>query len=500
MSDYPFLFGSQYYRAPTPEPECWDDDLKHMRSLGFNAVKFFVQWRWSHRAEDRFYFEDLDALMDLAHRYGLGVTLNTLLDMSPVWLFDRYPDAKQVNASGQVIEPYAVAHRSIGGHPGPCYRHPGALRERQRFMAAMVDHFKDHPALAMWDVWNEPEQSFQQRVPDMRTLVCYCPHCHAGFREWLQAKYGSLERLNEVWGRCYESWDQMEMPRTGGAITDFVDWREFHLDTMAAEAAWRLDLVRERDPQHPCYLHVVPNIMSCFSSVTCVDDFAMAERCDVFAASMNGTPAAMSQVLSAGRGKLCYNVESHLNYGSVGMHQRILGLRDVLADFLPQIGMGIKGFLFWQFRPEVLGAEAPAWGLVHLDGRDRPITEAVQTFWSTLFPYADALREANPSEPEIGLWKSRRNEIFHFAVQGTLEPLIASVEGYIQALYWNSWPFRIISERMLAAGQLDGLKFLIMPACYYLTEAEAVSLGQWVRQGGVLLCEAHLGGYNGTIG
>jgi len=500
MKRFPFIFGSQYYRAPTPEPKCWAGDLRRMRELGFNAMKLFVQWRWSHRGEDRFYFEDLDRLMDLAHENRLAVTLNTLLDMSPLWLFEKHGDAKQISNSGETIEPYAVAHRSIGGHPGPCYNHPGALDERRRFLAAVFRHFRDHPALAAWDVWNEPEQSFQARVPDLRTLVCYCPYCRVGFHRWLRVKYETVDRLNDVWGRCYESWLQVGMPRTGGAITDFVDWREFHLDTMTAEAAWRLDLARECDPHHPAYLHVVPNVMAGFSSVTGVDDFALAEKCDLFAASMNGTPATLAQVVSAARGKACYNVESHLNFGSLGMHQRRLGLPDVLPDFIPQLGAGITGFLFWQYRPEVLGAESPAWGLVKPDGSDRPITKAVETFWATVAPHAEALTRVRPLKPEIGLWKSRRNEVFHFAVHGSLSPLIESIQGYIDTLYWLSYPFRIVSETMLAAGDLDGLKLLIMPSCYYVTEEEAAALDRWVRGGGVLLAEAHLAGYNGTRG
>ncbi len=114
---FPFIFGAQYYRAPTPEPGCWADDLRHMRELGFNAVKFFVQWRWSHRRDDKFYFDDLDELLELAGANGLDVTLNILLDMSPTWLYRAFPDARQVDAGGHIVEPYAVSHRSIGGHP-----------------------------------------------------------------------------------------------------------------------------------------------------------------------------------------------------------------------------------------------------------------------------------------------------------------------------------------------------------------------------------------------
>lgn len=289
---FPFIFGAQYYRAPTPEPECWEGDLRRMRELGFNAVKFFVQWRWSHRGVEQFYFDDLDRLLELAGANGLGVTLNILLDMSPTWLYREFPDAKQIDAQGRVVEPYAVSHRSIGGHPGPCYNHPGALAARQRFAETAIAHFRGHPALSMWDVWNEPELSFQQRNPNVRNMVCYCPHCHRGFIAWLQEKYGELDRLNDVWGRPYGAWDEVEMPRGTGAITDFVDWREFHLDTMTAEAHWRLEAVERLDPDHGRYLHVVP---VWFNAVTCADDYALAEPCEVFAATMNGTPAATIQ-------------------------------------------------------------------------------------------------------------------------------------------------------------------------------------------------------------
>jgi beta-galactosidase len=507
----PFIFGAQYYRAPTPEPGCWEQDLRRMAELGFNAVKYWVQWRWSHRAPAEvsgsditagtYDFDDLDRLMDLAAEAGLGVTLNTIFDVAPLWLYDRFPDAKQVMNNGQVVEPYTVGHRQIGGHPGPCYNHPGALRARQDFLAAAVVHFRDHPALSMWDLWNEPELSFPQRTPDLSRLVCYCPHCRAAFILWLKGKYGSLEALNAVWGRVYDAWEQVELPRNPHTITDFVDWREFHIDTMTTEAGWRLAMLRELDPRHLRYLHVVPNTMAPFNVVTCAaDDFALAAPCQVFAATTNSGPVMTMQVVSAARGRVTYNVESHVNHGCTSLHQRVLHLPDLLDDFLPQIGLGIRGFLFWQYRPEVLGFEAPGWGLVRLDGSDRPITRAAAEFWQTLRPHADALLDCPPPEAAVGIWRSRKNEIFHYAIHQSFKPLIDSVEAYQTALYWQSVPTRTISGEMLAAGELEGLRFLIMPSPYYLTQEEAAQLDTWVRRGGVALVEAHLGGYNGTTG
>ena len=498
MNDrYPFLFGAQYYRAPTPEPECWAQDFARMRDLGFTDVKYWVQWRCSQRTPDSYFFDDLDRLMELASAHDLRVTLNTILDVAPIWLYEHYPDAKQRDNSGHSVEPYAAPHRQLGGHPGPCYNHPGALAVRQGFMEAAIAHFKHHPALLMWDVWNEPEMAVHQRTPNIATLVCYCAHCHQGFLDWLQRKYAALDQLNQIWGRCYSAWSQVELPRVAGTINDFIDWREFHLDTMTREAQWRLASVAEHDPRHARYLHIVPYW---FNAVTCVDNFAVAEPCEVFAATMNGGPVMASEVISAAAGKRCYNVESHINFGNTDLHQPIVDERALRRNLLPQIGLGVKGFLFWQYRAETLGMESPAWGLVRPDGSDRPVTRAAQAFWSRLAPHTPALLDALPAPATVGLWASRKNEIFHFATQDTVRNHAGALEKYITALYWRNIPFRWINETVLTEGDLTQLKLIIMPSCYYLTEEQATALDRWVRGGGVLLNEAHLAGYNGTTG
>jgi beta-galactosidase len=497
----PFLWGAQYYRAPTPEETCWEGDLRTMREQGFNAVKFWVQWRGSHAERGRFDFGDLDRLMALAAKNGLKVTLNTIFDVAPVWLYERYPDAKQVRWDGSIVEPQAVQHRQLGGFPGPCYRHPGALRERQRFMRALLEHFRESPALDMVDVWNEPEQNGLDRAPTLSRTTCYCPHCRAAFLVWLKGKYRTLEHLNRVWGRVYGAWEQVETPRDARAgYTDFIDWREFHLDGMTAEAEWRLRMVRELAPRATSYLHVVPNTMRIFNAVTCVDDFALARECDVFAGTTFAGAIFSTELLSAAQGRITYNVECHINGGQTSLHQKVIRLQDIRREFLPQLGLGIRGFLFWQYRPEVLGGESPAWCLVRPDGTPRPATVAAREFWSGLQPHAGRLMSCSGPVPRVAIWKSRRNELFHFASDGDFAKLADAVEAYTEALYWNSVPCKYVDSKLLENGGLDGIRLLIMPSGYCLSEPEARALDRWVRGGGVLLSEAHLGGYNDTTG
>jgi len=259
-------------------------------------------------------------------------------------------------------------------------------------------------------------------------------------------------------------------------------------------------MVRDLDPAHIPHLHVVPNTMHPFNSVMCADDFALSGLETTFAFTMHGGIPGLVQAVSAAGGKPCHNAESHINVGFTNLHQRVLGIHDLLEDLLPQIGLGVKGFLFWQHRPESLGWEAPAWGIIRPDGTERPFTHAVRTFGEVLGPCMEDLLHSAPQPAEIGIWKSRKNEIFHFCMSLSLEHLVDSVEAYIEALHWSNYRFRIVSGAMLAKRGLHGIRLLVMPSCYCLTAQEAEALDGWVQDGGVLLCEAHLGAYNGTTG
>ena len=500
IMSYPFVFGTQYYRAPTPEPECWETDMQRMRELGFNQVKFWVQWRWSHLRNDRYFFEDLDRLMDLAQANNLKVTLNIILDVAPTWLYEKYPDAKPVLGDGTVVEPMGPMYRQIGGFPGPCYSHPGALAERKKFFAETIKHFKGHPALEMWDVWNEPEQiSEPYRVPIMNKLPCCCAHCKEQFITWLQAKYPVLEDLNRCWGRNYEQWTDVEIPRTALLYLDFIDWRESRLDMMTQEGTWRLDLAREHDGEHVTYLHVVCNTMRIFNSVTGVDDGALADKCDCFGSTILNGPIWPTMLTSAAPGKITINAESHLAGGDTALHSKQISLEDLLDNFIPQIGMGVRGFLFWQYRPEVLGREAPAWGVVNPDGSDKDLTRAVRIFKEKLGPYMDDL--AVPAEPsEVAILNSRTNELFHFGMHDSLNRYADSIEGYIDTLYDLSIPARTLSSSRLINGLLEGVKVLLLPDFYYATGEEIEAVDTYLRKGGVVLCEAHTAAYNGDTG
>ena len=495
-----FIYGTQYYRAPTPARECWKEDMRRIREMGFDSVKFWLQWRWSERRRREYYWEDLDELMGLAESHRLRVTLNLITEVAPGWLFDEYPEAVMVRADGRRCESTANICRQIGGYPGPCYSHEAAREAKAEFIGAAVRHFRNCPALAMWDVWNEPECNLMLRNPEIDTMLCYCASCRAGFIHFLLEKYGSIENLNRIWGRCYNHWREVELPRQTQTITDFIDWRLFHLQKLTREAEWKLRLVKELDPQRVVYLHIVPDTAGEFNCITCVDDFALAD-CggDVFGSTMTPSPLHCAQAVSAAGDKLFYNAEWHVNFGSIAMPQRVLDRETFYHELLPQLGWGIKGVLYWQFRSETLGTEAPAWGVVRADGSRRPVSDYAQEFAEKIHPFRQRLLNARPAPAGIGILRDPANEILHFCIDGSLKNFHDNLRGYADTLYRMNFPFRMVNFQRLAR-EISKYKLIIIPGALLLTAENAELLRRYVELGGVLFIDGHLGAYDFTRG
>ena len=499
---FPFVYGAQYYRAPTPEPEVWDQDLEHMRRLGFNTVKYWVQWRWSERRPGVYFWEDLDALMRLAEKNGLRVILNLICDGMPVWAEKRYPDCRMVDRNGVPVRTEALLCRQLGGYPGPCYNHREMKELRQNFFRAALEHFKKFPALLAWDVWNEPERHLARRSADNDDhLLCYCSSCEREFKAAMRLRYGSIDALNRRWGRCYSSFDELELPRNPSTITDFIDWREFQLEVLNGEAAWRLSMVREISPETFPHLHVVPHTIHCFNSVNCVDDFSLAENCDIFGSTMMNDPFFVASASSSAGKKLLYNAEWHINFGSGAIHPRVIDRTLFFREAIPQLAWNVRGFLYWQFRSESLGFEAPAWGLVRGDGSEKPVAHHAEEFIRKLNAYLPLLMKSRSPEPSVGILKSVRGELFFQAFpQQKGNWLFRSIRGWMEVLRSLGIPFRFLSSAQLERMEWKGLRVLILPAAYCMSQKEAEAADAFLRDGGMVIAEGSVAGYSYDTG
>lgn len=496
-------FGSQYYRAPSPDPADWEKDLQNMAGLGFNTVKFWVQWRWNHPAEDEFRFDDIDRLMELAHAAGLVVMLNTIFDVAPAWIYRRYPDASMVTLDGRRIGPQTQPHRQIGGL-GYCFNHEGVISHFFRFLEETVRRYSGHPALAIWNVGSEPELTssmaemrlFADDADRMGDMLCYCPRCEARFKEWLSEKYGTIAQLNQTWNRNYHDFAEVELPITRNTFNDMMDWRTFFVDVIGANVRQRFEIARAIDQgRHPLMCHHV--FVQGFPIVSTANDpWNVGQYGDLHGFTQMDDAMMIDLLRSCARDKPVISAEMLMLPGYTLDLPRPVDTHDVKRFIFSGVAGNLKGFVFWQYRPEILGREAPAWGLTWLDGSETPWLKAYADCGRVLQKNSGFLLDARPPAAEVALLYHPQNQIFGWAATGDEKNVTDSLLGAHRALYEHNYVIDFIHPREFTAELLDHYRVLYIPFPYVLGAGVCEVLQEWVKQGGTLIGEANMAAWN----
>jgi beta-galactosidase GanA len=502
-SEY-FPFGSQYYRAPSPPPDDWARDLDSMKRLGFNTVKYWIQWRWNHPEPDRFYFDDIDRLMDLAGERDLKVMLNTILDVAPAWIYRDYPDASMVTLSGRNVGPQTQPHRQIGGL-GICLHHEEVMDHLFRFLGEAIRRYSDHPALEIWNVGSEPELT--QSMSEMRLwardaramgeMMDYNEHAQRAFRKWLARRYdGDLDRLNTAWNRNYRSFDEAEVPKTRNTFNDIVDWRMFFVDTLGDNLARRFEVAEKEDAgRHPVMCHHV-FIQGFPLTSTASDPWNAGRFGDLHGITQMDDPMMCDVARCCARGRPVISAEMLMLMGYTLDLPKAIDADDIKRNVFTGIAANLKGFIFWQFRPEMLGREAPTWGLSHLDGSTTPWLDAFAEVGQVLQSNAGFLLDAAPRDAEVAVLYSPENQVFAWASTSDEFTATDAVLGAHAALYEHNHVVDLVHPREIGEGLLDRYKVLVVPFPYWLSEDIAERLRTWVEAGGTLIGEAFFGGWD----
>ena len=185
-------------------PEHWDRslwaaDADLMKKTGVKLVRL-AEFAWC-RLEPRdgeFDFTWLDEAVQLFAQRGLEVVLCTPTSCPPMWLYEKHPEIVHVEQDG------SPTHLGIRSHR--CVTNPIFLEYADRITIAMAKHYSVNPAVVAWQIDNELEAYF-----------CYCEHCIAKYRAWLEARYSTIENLNKaygnvVWSGEYTSFSQIRPP------------------------------------------------------------------------------------------------------------------------------------------------------------------------------------------------------------------------------------------------------------------------------------------------
>jgi len=307
---------------------------------------------------------------------------------APEWAFRRYASARYKGSDGSVQNSEIGESTAVGGFPGLCLDNPEAHAAAERFLTALIERYRSHPALLGYDLWNE------NTYPGggARKMNCYCEGTKRELREWLRARYPSLQALGKAWGRySFETWEDVDPPESLGGYAEGLDWLQFRIDDAFRLLKWRVDLFRRLDPHHLVCAHGVAGTLESLPS-SAHNEWRSAAMMDVWGltwvASRHGNAPwlqyqAMDLARAGARGKPFWHAEAEA--GPLWMQPQVIGrpredgrqpdAEDVRIWNLISCASGARGILYPRWRPLLDGPLFGAFGPFAMDGSVTPRAE-----------------------------------------------------------------------------------------------------------------------------
>jgi beta-galactosidase len=265
--------GGDYNPEQWP-PATWDEDVRLMQASHFNVATVGVfSWVSLQPAEKQFTFEWLDRVLDLLAAGGRHVCLATPTMAQPAWMSHAYPDVLRADPDG--------IRRHHGRRTNYCPNSPNYRRFAAGIAARLAERYAGHPALVAWHVSNEYGGA------------CYCDTCAREFRRWLQARYGTLDEVNQrwwtaFWSHTFTDWSQIEPPYSNGETLTgglSIDYKRFLNDSMLACFVGERDAIRRYSTDVP----ITTNMMGAYPHL---DYRAWAAEVDVISWDCYPWPSA----------------------------------------------------------------------------------------------------------------------------------------------------------------------------------------------------------------
>jgi endo-1,4-beta-mannosidase len=365
----PFLLGVNYW--PRRKAMDWwadfdpgevQDEFAQIASLGLSLVRIFLRWEDFQPAPDAVSpqaLADLTTVADIAAEHGLRLDVTFFTghmsgpNWSPGWLLSGppLPNARQLISGGRVVN---------HGIRNP-YSDPVALEAERLLLRAVVSALRDHPALAIWNLGNEPD------------LFAWPPSAAAG-RAWVREMVSLIHDLDP------------HHPVTCG----------LHMDSLVRDNGLRVpDVFAETDfavmHAYPMYVPWARDPLDPdFVPFTCA-----------LTAALSGKPVLMEEFggCTAPPGQA-----SHVMHWTApeGKRSQFMASEEALAEYLAAVlprlvAVGATGALLWcyaDYAPEIWDRppcrdvhHERFFGLVRPDG--------------SLKPHAQVLRDFAAGKPEV---------------------------------------------------------------------------------------------------
>jgi len=472
-----FIYGGDYNPDQWPEAT-WEEDVRLMQEAGVNLVSLGIfSWSKLEPQPGVYDFEWLDRIIDLLYAHGVSIDLATPTASPPPWLVRLDPDVLPITADGVKL--------GLGSRRHYCPHNATYREHAARLVTQLAQRYCHHPALALWHIDNE----YACHVSE-----CFCETSASAFRQWLQARYGTLEALNATWGTAfwsqqYGDWLEIQPPRRAPAFlnpSQVLDWQRFCSDSWLACFEDQKEILREITPNVP----LTTNFMSFHKPL---DYWTWAAREDIVSNDAYpdtsdpewtiGSAMACDLIRSLGKGRpwlLMEQAATHVNWRTRNATKRPGVMR--LGSY-QAIARGANGVMFFQWRASQFGAEKFHSAMLPHAGTETRVWREVKTLGAELKRLDGLLASEVHAKVAIlfdweNWWALEQNGKLLNDLR--LLPLIKS---YYTALYKQG----VTTDFVHPEADLSHYRLVIAPHLYLLNDRAVHNIMQYVSNGGVLI-------------
>ncbi|WP_379151117.1 beta-galactosidase [Paenibacillus sp. sgz5001063] len=467
-------------------PEQWDEatmeeDIRMFKLAGIDLATINVfSWAKSQPDENTYKFEWLDRIMDRLSEAEISVCLATSTAAHPAWMARKYPDVLRVTFDGRKKK-YGSRHNSCPN--SPTYRHYS-----REIAKRLADRYQNHPALVAWHVSNEYNG------------YCYCDNCEREFRNWLQKRYGTLEKLNAVWytsfwGHTFYDWEDIVAPsglseeQPGNKSyfqTISLDYRRFQSDSLLECYLIEYEELKRVTPQ----IQITTNLMGTYYGL---DYFKWAKHLDIVSwdnyPSIDTPPSHTSMSHDLMRGlksgqpfMLMEQTPSQQNWQAYNALKRpgVLRLWSYQA-----VAHGADTLLYFQLRRSIANCEKYHGAVIEHAGHEhtRVFRESAE-IGKELQVLSDHILDSRLSS-KVGIvydWENR------WAIDLSSGPSkLLDYVNEVHKFYDAAYQLHIQTDMIGVEEDLNSYEVIIAPVMYMVKPGFAERVEQFVQQGGIFI-------------
>lgn len=497
------FFGVDYYpeewvfphggSAEQPEAQ-WLQDAQLMRAAGFNVARIgeFV-WGLCEPQEGKYDFAWLNRVMDVLAEHEIKVILATPTAAPPLWLTRKHPEILPLDERGQ--------RKHEGTRRAVCLNSEVYWNHCRTFVEQLAKNLGQHPALIGWQIDNGIGGNF--------TEASFNEDARRDWHLWLEAKYGTVEKLNQRmglrhWGQIVSAFDQVPMPMAAPTHHNpalVLDWNRFCSDTIVQFVQMQADILRAATPDKPVTTNLRP-LKHRF------DHFDLAERLDFVAiestAAIKSRPSDIACEIDMLRSLKKTGIRApdgeagfwvieqkagHVNWQEVNSLVR----PGVLRMFSYQlVSRGATALMFFRWRQPRIGNEKFHGAVLphHVEG-SRRIYNEISQLGEELKIIAPSLKDTRV-HAEACILYSHEND---WTLQQTANQpnKFFNLREHIQLIYNALHDRNVLVDFARPAEDLSQYKIVFAPSLHLLSGAEADRLKLYVQNGGTLVATFNTG-------